>query len=82
MRTVYHDDALGRWVYYEWKPPLLAGLVDRLWHSAGSATWPRKRIFPNGMVELIVTLGEPMRMADGRDFSPRRRRPRRVDGRP
>lgn len=66
MRTIEHDDALGRWVYHEWKPPLLAGLVDRMWYSAGSATFPRKRIFPNGMVELIVTLGEPMRLVEGK----------------
>ncbi|MBX3027419.1 AraC family transcriptional regulator [bacterium] len=66
MRTLHHDDALGRWLYHEWKPPLLAGLVDCLWHSAGSAALPRKRIFPNGMVELIVTLGEPMRLVEGR----------------
>lgn len=66
MRTVHHDDAMGRWVYHEWKPPLLAGLVDRMWYSAGSAVFPRKRIFPNGMVELIVTLGEPMRLVEGK----------------
>jgi AraC-like DNA-binding protein len=66
VRTIHHDDVLGRWVYHEWKPPLLAGLVDRIWYSAGSATFPRKRIFPNGMVELIVTLGEPMRLVEGK----------------
>lgn len=66
ITTTRHDDVLGRWVYHEWKPPLLAGLVDRLWHSAGSAALPRKRIFPNGMVEVIVTLGEPMRLVEGK----------------
>jgi len=66
VRTIHYDDALGRWVYHEWKPPLLAGLVDRLWYSSGSAVFPRKRIFPNGMVELLVTLGEPMRLVEGR----------------
>ena len=66
LRTLHHDDPLGRWVYHEWKPPLLAGLVDRVWYSAGAAALPRKRIFPNGMLELIVTLGEPMRLVEGR----------------
>jgi AraC-like DNA-binding protein len=61
-----HDDALGRWIYNEWKPPLLAGLVDRFWYSSGTAVLPRKRIFPNGMVELLVTLGEPMRLVEGK----------------
>jgi len=28
--------------------------------------FPRKRIFPNGMVELLVTLGEPMRLVEGK----------------
>lgn len=66
LRTLHHDDPLGRWVYHEWKPPQLAGLVDRLWYSAGRAALPRKRIFPNGTVELILTLGEPMRLVEGR----------------
>ncbi|HSP98727.1 MAG TPA: helix-turn-helix domain-containing protein, partial [Candidatus Dormibacteraeota bacterium] len=66
ITTLRHDDALGRWLYHEWKPPLLAGLVDRFWYSSGSAALPRKRIFPNGMVELIVTLGEPMRLVEGK----------------
>ena len=66
VTTLHNDDALGRWIYHEWKPPLLAGLVDRFWYSAGSAALPRKSIFPNGMVELIVTLGEPMRLVEGK----------------
>ena len=65
VTTLHNDDALGRWVYHEWKPPLLAGLVDRFWYSAGTAALPRKRIFPNGMLELLVTLGEPMRLVEG-----------------
>ncbi|MEO8604889.1 MAG: AraC family transcriptional regulator [bacterium] len=65
IRTVQNDDALGRFVYCEWRPPLFAGLVDRLWYSAGAAALPRKRIFPNGMIELLVTLGEPMRLVEG-----------------
>jgi AraC-like DNA-binding protein len=66
VTTLNNDDALGRWIYHEWKPPLLAGLVDRFWYSRGTAVLPRKRIFPNGMVELIVTLGEPMRLVEGK----------------
>ncbi len=65
IRTVRNDDGLGRFVYHEWRPPLFAGLVERLWYSEGTATFPRKRIFPNGMIELLLTLGEPMRLVEG-----------------
>ena len=65
IHTVRNGDALGRFVYHEWKPPLFAGLVDRIWYSAGSAALPRKRIFPNGMIELLLNLGEPMRLVEG-----------------
>jgi AraC-like DNA-binding protein len=66
VTTLHNDDALGRWIYHEWRPPLLAGLVDRFWYSSGTAALPRKRIYPNGMVELIVTMGEPMRLVEGK----------------
>ena len=64
-RPVHSDEALGRFVYHEWRPPPWAGLVDRIWYSAGAAALPRKRIFPNGMLELLVNLGEPMRFVEG-----------------
>ncbi len=58
--------SLGDFSYHEWKPPLLAGFVDRIWCSAGRVALPRKRIFPNTSVELIVSLGEPMQLSDRR----------------
>lgn len=60
------DPTLGDFSYHEWKPPLFAGLVDRIWCSAGRAALPRKQIFPSTSVELIVSLGEPMQLTDRR----------------
>jgi AraC-like DNA-binding protein len=59
------DNALGRWTLLEWAPPQLARWIDLVWLSDGVATFPRKRIFPNGRLELIVNLGVPMRLAIG-----------------
>ena len=59
MRLVRHDvdSPLGRWSHAEWKPPLLAGCVERLWHFDGRTSMPRERTFPGGYLELIVHLG-------------------------
>lgn len=65
IQTVRIDGELGRFCYHEWRPPLFAGLVDRLWYSEGTTALPRKRIFPNGMIELLLNLGEPMRLVEG-----------------
>ncbi|MDX2165789.1 MAG: AraC family transcriptional regulator [Deltaproteobacteria bacterium] len=65
IHAVGSDSALGRFAYHEWRPPLFAGLVDRLWYSEGRTVLPRKRIFPNGMIELLLNLGEPMRLVEG-----------------
>ena len=60
-----HDDALGRFLYAEWRPAHLAAFVDLLWYAEGSATFPRKRLFPNGRIELLVNLGDPIRLVEG-----------------
>lgn len=59
------DSALGRWTLHEWRPPRLAPWLDLLWLSDGHTAFPRKRIFPNGRLELIVNLGDPMRLVLG-----------------
>jgi AraC-like DNA-binding protein len=60
-----HDDALGSFRYAEWRPAHLAALVDLFWYAEGSPTFPRKRLFPNGRIELLVNLGEPIRLVEG-----------------
>ena len=59
MRLVRHDvhSPLGRWSHAEWRPPSLAGCVERLWHFEGHTTMPRERTFPGGYLELILHLG-------------------------
>jgi AraC-like DNA-binding protein len=60
-----HDTPLGRFLYAEWRPAHLAVFVDVFWHARGSATFPRKRLFPNGRIELLVNLGDPIRLVEG-----------------
>jgi AraC-like DNA-binding protein len=55
------DSELGRWTYTEWRPDgehPLGGAVERVWDFDGMASAPRERVFPNGMVELIVQLDD------------------------
>ena len=57
IETVSGVSPLGRWSYSVWRPPQLRGLVDHLWAYNGPSSHPRKRVFPNGRVELIVNFG-------------------------
>ena len=63
------DTPLGRWTHTEWVPDAgsaLVGLVDRIWHFDGRTTHRRERVFPNGLLEIIVHLGECYRLIDGK----------------
>jgi AraC-like DNA-binding protein len=62
--TVETDTPHGRGTYSEWRPAHLAG-VERIFHFEGPTAHPRKRIFPNGSVELLVNLGAPYRVVAG-----------------
>lgn len=56
------DSELGRWIHTEWRPDgehPLGWAVERVWDFDGMASAPRERVFPNGMVELIVQLDDP-----------------------
>ncbi len=59
------ESPLGCWTQSRWSPPRLAGLVESVWYFEGSTTFPRERVFPNGMFELIVHFGEPYRVVEG-----------------
>jgi len=65
IRTVREDSPLGRFTYCEWQPENLRGLLDLVWWAEGCAAFPRKRIFPNGRLELLVNLGPPLRLVEG-----------------
>lgn len=60
------ESHLGCWTQSRWSPPHLAGLVEAFWYFEGATTFPRERVFPNGMFELIVHFGEPYRVVEGR----------------
>ena len=63
------DSALGSWTHTEVRPPDLAGIVDVMWYFDGEVTCVRERTFPNGLLEIIVHLGERYRDVHGDDVS-------------
>src|SRR6266508_1704120 len=68
ISTLRNDTPLGPWTYSEWRPqPFshLAGLVEVVWYFKGPTSSVRKRILPNGMVEMLVNFGEPYRTITG-----------------
>jgi AraC-like DNA-binding protein len=65
IQTVAGGSPRGRWSYSVWRPPQLSGLIDHLWAYDGPSSHRRKRVFPNGRVELILNFGEPYRVVDG-----------------
>jgi AraC-like DNA-binding protein len=65
IETVRSVSQPAPWSFSTWRPSHLAGLVDHLWAYAGPTSHRRKRIFPNGCVELILNFGEPYRLVEG-----------------
>ena len=65
ISTLNNDTPLGPWTYSEWRPARLAGLVEVIWYFKGPTSSARKRILPNGMVEMLVNFGEPYRTLEG-----------------
>jgi len=63
--TQHNDTHLGSGTYCEWRPAHLAGLVEVVWYFKGPTSSVRKRILPNGMVEMLVNFGEPYRTITG-----------------
>jgi AraC-like DNA-binding protein len=56
----------GSWSFSSWRPPHLAGLVDHIWAYSGPTSHRRKRVLPNGRVELLINFAEPYRVLDCR----------------
>jgi AraC-like DNA-binding protein len=50
------DSPFGCWTQTEYRPAHLASVVDRISHFHGRVAHAHERIFPNGVVELIVHL--------------------------
>ena len=65
IKTACGVSPLGRWSYSAWRPPQLQGLIDHLWAYDGPSSHRRKRVFPNGRVELIFNFGDPYRLVEG-----------------
>ncbi len=63
--TAVGEAPFGTWRYAEWRPPALAGAVELLWAFEGASVAPRKRVLPNGCLELIVNLSAPYRLVRG-----------------
>lgn len=66
------DSPLGQWRYVEWSPDersFLNGLIQRVWYFDGRTTHRRERIFPNGVLEIIVHLDARYRVNDGRRWT-------------
>jgi len=69
MSTQQVECSLGHWVHSEARPAHLSGIVDFMWHFEGSMVRLRERTFPNGMLEIIVHLGERYRDVRGDDVA-------------
>jgi AraC-like DNA-binding protein len=65
METVVGHSPRGGWSYSVWRPPQLGGLVDHVWAYDGPSSHRRKRVFPNGRIELILNFGGPYRLVQG-----------------
>jgi AraC-like DNA-binding protein len=53
-------------LYREHRPAHLSRYIDLVWYFEGPTTDRRKRVFPNGKVELLVNMGEPYQVIEGK----------------
>src|SRR5262245_21713240 len=65
LETIHGVSPLGGWRYSVWRPLELHGLVDHFWAYDGPSSHRRKRVFPNGRVELLLNFGQPYRLVEG-----------------
>jgi AraC-like DNA-binding protein len=63
------DDAHGAWKFLQCRPAHLAALIDHAWVFDGTMTSLRERTFPNGLLEIIVHIGDRYRVVDERGSS-------------
>ena len=54
--TINHDSPRGRWTLSQWRPEHLAGAVEVVWESEGTAWEPEDRHYPSPTVELLVNV--------------------------
>lgn len=62
----------GPWSFASWRPPDLPAYVDHVWAYTGPTSHPRKRVFPNGCIELLLNFGAPYRLIEGSGTDVRR----------
>src|SRR6185369_2860143 len=67
IESAHGVSQLGAWSYSTWRPSHLTGLVDHVWAFDGPSIHRRKRVFPNGRVELLLNFGDPYRVVEGGD---------------
>jgi AraC-like DNA-binding protein len=65
FETIRGTLPLGSWSYSVWRPPQLRGLIDHLWAYDGPSSHRRKRVFPNGRVEILLNFGDAYRLVEG-----------------
>jgi AraC-like DNA-binding protein len=68
ITTRHVDSPLGCWTHSVWRPPprtALSAVVESITYFAGTLTFPRERVFPDGRVELVVQLDAPHRLVRG-----------------
>ncbi len=66
IESVCGESPAGKWMFSSWKPPGLDSFVDHVWAFSGPTAHVRKRIFPNGCVELLLNFGAPYRQVEGK----------------
>jgi len=63
-----HESTLGRWTVTTLDVhPLLHGIVRQIWHGEGKVAYARDRILPSAQSTMLINLGPPHVVIDGRD---------------
>jgi len=62
-----NDSVFGSWMMHWWEAPAgdpLRSEVAAIWDFEGSLAYRRERLFPDGMLQIVVQLDDPHRLAE------------------
>jgi AraC-like DNA-binding protein len=66
ITVVERETPAGRSIFAFWRAPRPDDWVRQVWYARGALEHLRERVIPDGGIDLVVNLGAPTRVAEGR----------------
>jgi AraC-like DNA-binding protein len=66
LAVVERETPAGRSSFVSWRAPSQSAWIQQVWYALGALEHLRELVIPDGGIELVVNLGSPIRVAEGR----------------